>query len=74
MAVPMPSNCFLHTLERAKHSGGKRWRSDCGDYLYEWDLFHGEIEMYDKLGRHVGVLDKDGVYKKPAVKGRKIDV
>jgi len=43
--------------------------------LYEWDSLHGEIEVYNKKGKHVGVLNADGSSNnKPAIEGRKIDV
>lgn len=46
-----------------------------GKRFYEWDYLHGEIEMYDSKGKHLGVLDPNtGAVYKPAVPGRKIDV
>lgn len=46
-----------------------------GKRYYEWDYLHGEIEMYDSKGKHLGVLDPNtGAVYKPAVPGRKIDV
>ena len=54
--------------------GRKRWRSRETGRLFEWDPLHGEIEVYNRLGWHLGVLDPSGKFKKGAVKGRKIDV
>jgi len=55
--------------------GRRRWRSPDGRRLYEWDDLHGEIEGYNKRGRHVGVFHPvTGALIKPAVRGRKIDV
>lgn len=34
----------------------KRWKDDKGN-IYEWDYRHGEWEMYNKRGKHQGVLD-----------------
>lgn len=72
----IPNPCFLDncTYLGAPH-GEKRWRNEKGDRLYTWDYVHGEIEVFDKRGNHLGVLDpKSGVFVKPAVRGRKIDV
>jgi Cytotoxic len=27
--------------------------------IYEWDSQHGEVEKYDKRGRHLGAFDPD---------------
>ena len=40
---------------------------------YEWDYTHGDIEMYNSKGKHMGsVHPETGLIYKPAVKGRKI--
>lgn len=55
--------------------GKKTWRSHDGERLFTWDDLHGEIEVFDKLGRHLGALDAiTGALIKEAVKGRKLDV
>jgi hypothetical protein len=55
--------------------GARRWRNARGTLLYTWDSLHGEVEVFDTLGRHQGVLDAvTGQRIKPARKGRKIDV
>ena len=72
--IPRPSyldNCeylgFVH--------GARRWRSRCGRRIYTWDAFHGEIEVFNGNGKHLGVLDAlSGEFIKDAVKGRKINV
>ncbi len=68
-----PSPCFLDekTPVHAKRDR-KRWCDD--DRLYEWDSQHGEIEVYNKRGKHLGSLDPAGKWIKEAVKGRTIDV
>ncbi|MER5844923.1 DNRLRE domain-containing protein [Streptomyces prasinus] len=40
---------------------------------YEWDYTHGDVEVYDSKGNHLGSADPMGgkIYK-PGVKGRKI--
>ncbi|MER8032961.1 DNRLRE domain-containing protein [Streptomyces bauhiniae] len=42
---------------------------------YEWDYTHGDVEVYDSKGGHLGSADPEGgeIYK-PRVKGRKIKV
>lgn len=35
-----------------------RWKDPKGK-IYEWDSQHGEIEKYNKRGKHEGVLDAD---------------
>lgn len=42
---------------------------------YEWDHTHGDIEVYDRRGQHLGSMDPvTGEMTKPAVPGRSIDV
>jgi len=56
-------------------NGKRRWGSADGRRLYEWDDLHGEIEGYNKRGKHIGVLHAvTGTLIKPAVRGRTIDV
>lgn len=55
----------------------KRWRSHDGKRIYTWDSLHGEIEVFNSRGKHIGVID--GLTGLPikgkfAVPGRKIDV
>lgn len=70
----MSAECFLHGLERVRRTGGRRWRSDDGERLYEWDGLHGEVEIYDRRGWHRGVADESGQVIGPAIPGRRIDV
>ncbi|RKY05088.1 MAG: hypothetical protein DRP66_10935 [Planctomycetota bacterium] len=43
--------------------------------FYTWDSLHGEIEVFDKKGFHLGALDAvSGQFIKLPVKGRRIDV
>ena len=56
-------------------NGEKRWRSFDKKRLYTWDGLHGEIEVYNIRGRHLGVLEpQNGMLIKEAIKGRRIDV
>jgi hypothetical protein len=73
--IPVPPDCFLHELARVPGRVPARWRSYDGQRLYEWDQLHGEVEVYDRRGRHRGVADaRSGEVIKPAVHGRRIDV
>ena len=47
-----------------------RWKTPEGEIL-EWDYQHGEVEVYDKKGKHKGSKKPDGTGGKPAVPGRK---
>ena len=55
---------------RVPNKGRARWRDAEGDIL-EWDSQHGEVEVYDKRGKHKGVADPNtGGIIKPPVSGR----
>lgn len=73
-AIPKP--CFLDDCESlGAVNGQKRWRNEDGTLLYTWDSLHGEIEVFNARGRHLGAIDaKAGKFLKDAVKGRTIDV
>ena len=46
-------------------------RSGTAQRFYEWDSTHGDIEVYDHNGRHLGSMDAaSGRMTKPAVKSR----
>jgi len=74
--VPKPNPSFLDLcVSLGFIAGDRRWRSADGLRLYTWDALHGEIEVFNKRGRHLGAADAlNGALIKPAVKGRKIDV
>jgi Cytotoxic len=56
-------------------NGERRWRNTARNRIYTWDSLHGEIEVYNTRGVHLGVLDSlSGLPVKAAVKGRRIDV
>lgn len=75
-AVPIPKPCdYLDEMESlGAFNGHKRWRNKDGKLFVEWDSLHGEIEVYNKRGKHLGVYNCDGDMIKKAVKGRTIDV
>lgn len=76
MAIPIPTPSFLDDCEcLGAFDGQKRWRSACGQRLYTWDSLHGEIEVFNRRGKHLGVIDAvHGQFIKDAVKGRAINV
>jgi RHS repeat-associated protein len=59
---------------RAKPKGGRtRWKTPNGDIL-EWDSQHGDVEVYNKRGRHQGSADPNtGEMIKDPVPGRTIE-
>jgi len=66
-------------LDRFESLGGRhgerRWRSHGGKRLYTWDSVHGEVEVFNSRGKHLGTMDPlTGEMVKPAVPGRTIDV
>jgi hypothetical protein len=73
--IPVPEPCFLDECDPiGAPDGRKRWRSKDRKRLYTWDSLHGEIEVFDKHGYHLGVLNSEGIIIKLAKKGRRIDV
>lgn len=72
--IPKPVHCFLDGMEKYKVIDGRQtYRTQ--DRYFQWDEFHGEIEVYDKRGRHLGALDaKSGDQIKEAERGRRISV
>jgi hypothetical protein len=72
---PIPESSFLDgCIPIGAVNGQKRWKSVNLSRIYTWDSLHGEIEVFNKRGRHLGVLNVNGDFIKEAVKGRKIDV
>ena len=72
--IPKPTPCYLDGLESHKVINGRKvYRS--GRFLYTWDELHGEIEVFDRRGRHMGALDgTTGEQIKPAKAGRRLHV
>jgi len=53
--------------------GRKIYKDEQENVYYTWDSLHGELEIFNKNGRHLGVADPiTGALIKPAVRGRKI--
>lgn len=74
--IPIPKGSILEECEHlGERNGIKRWRSLDDKRIYTWDSLHGEIEVFNKRGQHLGTVDPySGLAIKPAVNGRKIDV
>ncbi len=68
------SGRFVDTLQRTKTKGGRRrWRGG-KKQVYEEDTQHGELEKYNRRGKHEGVVDPEtGEIIKDPVKGRTIE-
>ena len=66
--VPPPKTGFIDSLSRVKIHGGQRWTNASRDRYYEWDALHGEWEVYNRHGKHLGSADANtGSLIKPAV-------
>jgi hypothetical protein len=74
--VPRPTPCFLDEMEDfGVRQGQKVWRSPDGERYFTWDWTHGEAEVFNRRGQHMGAADgKTGEMIKPARKGRRIDL
>ncbi len=72
--IPKPKPCFMDQFEFYKVIEGRKvYRSDM--LYYSWDELHGEIEVFDLRGYHMGALN--GVTGEPiksARKGRRLHV
>jgi hypothetical protein len=73
-SIPKPS--FFDGCEYlGVYSGERRWRSVDRKRIYTWDSLHGEVEVFNNRGRHLGAIDAiNGNLIKDPVPGRKIDV
>ena len=73
---PRPTPCFLDDQRSLGAKRGQRvWASQDGERLYTWDSLHGEIEVFNRRGRHLGVLHPvTGELIKPAVRGRRLNL
>jgi hypothetical protein len=76
MSKQIPTPSILDDCEYlGAPNGERRWRSRDRKRLYTWDPLHGEVEVFNARGKHLGVIDaKSGDWIKVAVPGRKIDV
>lgn len=72
--IPIPKPSILDSLRVSGiESGRKVYKDDSENVYYTWDSLHGELEVFNKNGRHLGAAcPQTGVLIKPAVKGRRI--
>lgn len=72
--IPPPTEGFVESLTRVARANQQRWVDDSGKRIYTWDRLHGEFEVFNARGHHLGAVDVSGKFVKPPVKGRRIDV
>jgi hypothetical protein len=72
--IPKPS--FLDKQDYLGFKNGTQlWRSKDKKRHFTWDGLHGEIEVFNKNGNHLGSIEPiHGELRKEAVAGRYIDV
>jgi len=54
LPIPIPQPSILDGYKRV--GGRKRWRNEDGTRLFEWDGRHGEVEVYNARGWHLGAM------------------
>ncbi|MGH8011314.1 MAG: colicin E3/pyocin S6 family cytotoxin [Candidatus Binataceae bacterium] len=76
MTQPIPKPSILDDFEfLGAINGERRWCSNDGKRLYTWDSLHGELEVFNARGKHLGAMNPvTGEMTKTAVRGRTIDV
>ncbi len=74
--IPVPESSILDCCDYLGFKNNQKlWRSKDKRRYFTWDQLHGEIEVFDKNGYHLGSIDPyEGNFLKKAVKGRRIDV
>lgn len=72
--LPRPIPSIIDNFQVVGIEGGKKiYRDETENLFYTWDSMHGEFEVFNKRGRHLGAAcPSTGVLVKPPVKGRKI--
>jgi hypothetical protein len=74
--VPIPEPSYLDNFEFFRMVDGRKvWSNPDKSRFYTWDSLHGEIEVFNKRGRHLGALDAlSGVLVKEETKGRRLNL
>lgn len=72
--LPIPKPSILDNFRVSGiENGGKVFKDHSENIYYTWDSMHGELEVFNKSGRHLGAAcPQTGVLIKPPVKGRRI--
>jgi hypothetical protein len=72
--VPIPKTSILDNYKVVRIEAGRKvFKDESEDIFYTWDALHGELEVFNKKGHHLGVAyPLTGQIIKPAVKGRRI--
>jgi hypothetical protein len=66
---------FVNGLSRQKSKNQRRRWSGAKGQIYEEDTQHGDLEKYNRRGKHEGSVDPDtGEIIKGPVKGRSTDM
>jgi filamentous hemagglutinin len=66
---------FVDSLSPLKRKSQRRRWTGPREQIYEEDTQHGELEKYNKRGKHEGSVDPaTGEVIKPPVKGRTIEL
>ena len=75
MAMKRAKGPFVSGLTRLKPKSQRRCLSGLKGQIYEEDTQHGELEKYNRRGRHEGAVDPEtGEVLKGPVKGRSIEL
>lgn len=72
--LPIPKPSILDDFNVSGIEAGRKvYKDEKEKRYYTWDSLHGELEVFNKNGRHLGAAcPQTGVMIKPPVKGRKI--
>lgn len=72
--LPIPKPSILDSCRVAGIEGGRKIYKDYNENIYySWDSLHGELEVFNKSGLHLGAAcPQTGVLIKPPVRGRRI--
>ena len=72
--IPIPENSILDGYEKYRVIGDRQvWRHK--KRFFTWDGLHGEIEVFDANGYHLGAINPlTGELVKEPVKGRTLNV
>ena len=72
--IPRPTPSILDRCSSAGIEAGRKiYKNEEEGIFYTWDSLHGELEVFNKSGCHLGAADPlTGLMIKPPVRGRRI--